>query len=259
MIYEVNNISFAYPNTEKLILNEVSFSLARGEILSILGPNGAGKSTLLNCLAGLVKPTHGEILLDGKDISDLPGKNIAQKIGYVQQAHTPAFSYSVFEFVLMGRAPKISFFGRPQKKDEELVWQTLEIMKITHLANRPYTQLSGGERQQCVIAHVLVQEPQAILFDEPTASLDYGNQARILRLIKRLSAQGYAIIMTTHNPDHAMLLGGKTALFAQAGKLSCGKTSEIITEESLQKIYHTDVRLLYVDALQRQACLHAKL
>ncbi|NLN52942.1 MAG: ABC transporter ATP-binding protein [Firmicutes bacterium] len=259
MLYEVKNISYTYPNSEKMVLKGVSMSISKGEILSILGPNGSGKSTLLNCLAGIIKPTQGQILLDGQDISKMSGRQIARKIGYVQQTHIPTFAYSVFEFVLMGRAPKISFFGRPQKMDEELVWQTLEMLNITHLANRPYTKLSGGERQQCIIAHVLVQEPQAILFDEPTAFLDYGNQVRILRLIKSLAAQGYTIIMTTHNPDHAVLLGGKTALFQQTGELSCGRTGDIITEENLQQIYRTELRLLYIDALQRQACLHAKL
>ena len=259
MIYEVRELSYRYPATQRVILDQVSLELDEGEVLSILGPNGAGKSTLLNCMAGLMRPEHGFITLNGRRLERMSGREIAREVGYVQQVHNPAFPYTVFEYVLMGRGPKVGFFSRPGPADEEVVWRALSMLELTHLAHRPYTNISGGERQQCIIARAVVQEPRAILFDEPTASLDYGNQARVLRLVRRMADQGFSVVMTTHNPDHALLLGGRTAVLDRQGRLVCGPTEMIMTTERLRTIYHTDLLLEYVPSLDRVACMQAKL
>ena len=259
MIYDVKNISFTYPSRDAPVLNNVSLTLEKGEILSVLGPNGAGKSTLLGCLTGLLSVLSGSISVNGRDISDISRRETAKVIGYVPQSHSPVFSYTVLHFVMLGRAPHVGAFSKPKKEDEETAYDALKTLSIEHLALRPYTQLSGGERQQAVIARTLAQQPEAILFDEPTAHLDYGNQHRILNLIKTLSNDGYGIIITTHNPDHALMLGGRAAIIDRNGNVDSGGCGEIITEDKLKEVYNTDLRLLYVEQLARTVCLPAGL
>jgi len=255
MIYDVKNIEYLYPVGTRKVLNDVSLNLRQGEVLSILGPNGAGKSTLLNCMAGMLRPGHGSIRLDGAELSSLSPREIAKAVSYVPQTHTPAFAYTVLHFVTMGRAPHIGAFQRPRADDEEVAMDALKSLSIEHLADRPYTEVSGGERQQATIARAVAQQPKAILFDEPTAHLDYGNQHRILRLIRSLSERGYGIIITTHNPDHALLLGGRAAILNKDGTLLCGPSEEIITEAHLKTVYNTDLRLLRINELGRVACV----
>lgn len=255
----VNNINFTYPTGRKKILDGCSLSLYPGELISILGPNGAGKSTLLNCACGLLLPQSGSVLLNGKDIKTMDPKSIAKVIGYVQQNQKSAFGYSVFNYVLMGRANSVGLFQRPSKEDEEMAREVLETMGISHLADIPITEISGGERQQAAIARAIVQKPQAIFFDEPTAHLDYGNQVNTLRLIASLREKGFAVIMTTHNPDHCMMLGGKVAILDKSGTLETGEYSEILTEARLKKVYNTELRLTYVDDVKRITCIPAGL
>ena len=159
----------------------------------------------------------------------------------------------------MGRAPHIGVFQKPRASDIEIAEDALRTISIEHLAQKPYTEISGGERQQTIIARALAQQPKAILFDEPTAHLDYGNQHRILRLIRSLSERGYGIIITTHNPDHALLLGGKVGVLYRDGKLTSGRSEDIITEERLGEVYNTKLRLLHIKELDRIACLPVSL
>lgn len=258
-IYTVRNLSFRYPKGDRDVLSGAGLTLDAGQVLCILGPNGAGKSTLLGCMAGLMTPQRGDVLLGGKPLAQQSRQDIARQVGYVQQTNNPAFSYTVFQFVLMGRAPHIPFFGQPDSADEDIVWQTLRQLGIDHLADRPCTDLSGGERQQCVIARTLVQRPRAILFDEPTAHLDYGNQVRVLKLIKKMAREGFAVVMTTHNPDHALLLDDHVALLNRGGALRCGVTRDILDEQTLSDMYHADLRLIHIDQLGRDACLQTGL
>lgn len=255
MIYEVDNLTFSYPKGEGKVLDQASISLDEGEILCILGPNGAGKTTLLNCMAGLLTPTGGNIRLCGKPLHTMKAKEIAGIVGYVPQIHTPAFDYKVLDVVLMGRAPKTGIFGRPSKEDEKLCLQTLESMNLSHLAYRSYLDISGGERQQVMIARAIVQGPKAILFDEPTAHLDYGNQHRVLKRVKQMKEEGFSVIITTHNPDHALLLGGKAAIVGKDGSITQGSSEEILTEDTLRSIYQTDLKLLWVEEAGRTVCI----
>jgi len=251
MIIEAKNLKFSYTPQGRQILDDVSLTLEEGQVLSILGPNGAGKSTLLNLLAGLNNPSSGDVLLCGKNAKNMKPKEIASIISYVPQTHTPAFPYTVFNFVLMGRAPKIGMLEKPKEKDFEIVEQALKEVGIDELADKSYMEISGGERQEATIARALVQEPKAILFDEPTAHLDFGNQLKTLKVIKSLQEKGYAVIITTHNPDHAIMLGGTTAILDRAGHLEIGDSKKIITEERLQALYHTKLKLKFSDDVNR--------
>ncbi len=256
MIIEAKDLNFSYSKNSRQILRDVSLTLEEGEIMSILGPNGAGKSTLLSLLAVLLKPDSGTISLCGQDTKGMKPRDIASIVSFVPQTHTPAFSYTVFDFVLMGRAPKIGMFEKPHAKDFEIVNAVLEEVGILELANKPYTEISGGERQQATIARALAQEPKAILFDEPTAHLDYGNQLKTLRVIRSLSEKGYAVIITTHNPDHAIMLGGTTGVLDRCGHFETGPSKEIITEEMLNDVYgRTNLKLTYMEEVDRYICV----
>lgn len=259
MIYEVDKLTFSYPGTDRKVLDGASLSLDKGQVLCILGPNGAGKTTLLNCLAGLFRPESGNIRLCGDDIRNLGEKEIARRIGYVPQMHTPAFDYRVIDFILMGRAPKIGILGRPTADDERLCMDVLRSMNIDHLAEKSYLNISGGERQQLLIARAIVQEPEAVLFDEPTAHLDYGNQHRVLKRVKKMAEDGYSVIITTHNPDHALMLGGMAAIVGRDGSITQGECEKIVTQEELSRIYGIDIRLKWMEELGRQVCLVPKL
>lgn len=255
MIIEAKNINFSYTKGGRQILKDVNLELKQGQVMSILGPNGAGKSTLLNCIATLLTPDFGIIKLCGKDVKEMKPREVASILSYVPQTHTPAFSYTVFNFVLMGRAPKIGMFEKPKDEDMDAVQKVLEDVGLAPLADKPYTEISGGERQQATIARALVQEPKAILFDEPTAHLDYGNQIKTLRVIKSLAEKGYAIIITTHNPDHAIMLGGTVAILSKDGHLEVGPAESIITENKLKEVYDTDLKLVMMDDVRRNICV----
>ena len=256
LIYSIRNISFTYPTLGHKVLDNVSLDISEGEVVSILGRNGAGKSTLLNCMLGLNKPQEGSIFLSGRNVRSMSERQIASVVGYVPQSHTPAFGHSVFDFVQMGCASRIGFLSRPGKKEHEDTLAVLSEMGIEHLWDRPYTELSGGERQQAIIARAIVTHPRIILFDEPTAHLDIGNQIRVLKLIKQCSVKGFAVVITTHNPDHALLLGGSTAIIDNDGHLFSGKTEDVITEEFLKSVYDSDIKLKYLDELSRKVCLY---
>lgn len=254
-IINAENISFSYYNNSRLVLDKCSLSIKDGEIVSILGSNGAGKSTLLNCLCGLLQPVSGEIYLNQKSIKKMDRRSIAQVIGYVQQTQQTTFSHTVENYVLMGKACNIGLFQHPTQKDKDDVENILEGMGISYLSKASVLEISGGERQQVAIARAIAQHPQVVFFDEPTAHLDYGNQIRTLKLISDLRSRGYAVIMTTHNPDHCMMLGGNVAILDKTGKIEFGKVEDIITENKLKKVYETDLRISFVQSVNRVTCI----
>ncbi len=254
MILEVDNLSYCYHNSSN-IFNGVSFSLDKGEVLSILGVNGAGKSTLLNCIANLFKPEAGEIRLNGKIMSSMHTRDIARVIGYVPQSHTPVYGYSVREYVVMGRTPFIGAFAVPGRDDYRIADEALEKMEIKHLGKKLYTEISGGERQQVMIARIFAQQPQLILLDEPTAHLDYGNQHRVVEMIRSLAGEGYAMIMTTHNPEHAFILDGKVAILNRSGVLCVGDSGETLTAETLSNLYSLPIKTKYDEDAKRNICV----
>jgi iron complex transport system ATP-binding protein len=254
-LINIEDLHYKYPTGTDEVLCGVSFSLEEGEILSILGPNGSGKSTLLDCMANLATPTSGSILFDGCDIRSMRERKVAEIVGYVPQNTHPTFAHTVLDYVLMGRAPHIAMFSRPSDEDVEKAYEILEQLGILYLAEKAYTEISGGERQQATIARVVCQDPRVILFDEPTAHLDYGNQHRILRLIRTLGERGYSAVFTTHNPDHALLLGGRAAVLGRNGKLTVGYAEKLIEQERMRELYRIDMEIKYVKEAGRICCL----
>ncbi len=257
MIYEVKNMSFSYGND--IVLDDISLHLAEGEILTVLGRNGAGKSTLLACLLGILRHPTGEILLGGKQVKSLSEREIAKQVGFVPQVQNPVFGFTVLDYVMMGCACHLGLFQRPGKAEQTAAEKALDELGILHLKNRPFTEISGGEQQQATIARAGVRQPKAVLLDEPTSHLDVPNQAKVLRKIKALSELGYAVMFTTHNPDHALLLGGNAVLFEGNGHIKTGKVSDVVTESNLQSVYGEDIRLTWIDELARTACFYSRI
>ena len=250
----VRNLGFSYPNG-KNVLKNLTFDIAGGSILSILGPNGAGKSTLLNCLARLCIPTIGDVLFNGKSYRRMSQREIACAIGYVPQSINPAFHYSVLEYIVTGCAPRMGAFQKPRQAKYDVARATIEGMGLEHIAEQSILRISGGERQQVSIARVLAQKPAVILLDEPTAHLDFGNQVKVLKILRRLAREGYGIVMTTHNPDHVLLLEDHVAVLDQGGNLTYGLSQDILTEAFLLSVYDTKLRLIHIDELGRKVCV----
>ncbi len=219
------------------VLSEVSFSLQRGELLCLLGPNGSGKTTLLRTLLGLLPPQSGEVRLLGRPLSEWSRKALARHIGYVPQAHAGLFAFTVLDIVLMGRAAHVGRFAAPSAKDRAIAMQCLETLGIAALAECIYTQVSGGERQLALIARALAQEPALLFMDEPTASLDFGNQLRVLEHLLQLRERGIAILMSTHQPEHALRCADRTALVGEGGLIAVGATANVATVENLARLY----------------------
>lgn len=253
-LLEVRDAEFSYDG-KQMVFEHVNLELKKGEILTILGPNGAGKSTLLSCISGFQKLRRGNVLLREQDLAELKGKKLAQMIGFVPQTQVRTFDFPVREYIAMGRAPYLGYGQAPSEADYRLVEQVMEQLGLTYLSEKAYTRISGGECQQVLIARVLVQDPQIIMLDEPVNHLDYGNQIRILKLLKKLSGEGYGIILTSHMPDHALLLNGTIGVLDRKGHFTTGTAGELLTEEKLMQLYGEKISCTYVDAVKREACI----
>jgi iron complex transport system ATP-binding protein len=246
----VSDVSFSYGN--RLILDNVSVQAEEGQLLSVVGPNGVGKSTLFNCILGLLSSFKGQIKVDNKDIRGLGIGEMAKLVAYIPQSHSPSFNFSVFDMVLMGTSNQVSSISTPGKKQLALVESALERMRITHLKDRGYTQISGGERQLVLIARALVQQTRVLILDEPTANLDFGNQIRVLTQIKSLAKEGYTIIQSTHNPEHTFMFSDWVLALHKGRVLANGIPSDIVTTDLMQKLYDIEVEVqsLYQDKVR---------
>ncbi|MBR2782867.1 MAG: ABC transporter ATP-binding protein [Firmicutes bacterium] len=237
----VKNASCGYDGTA--IIKNVSLCLRQGEIVCILGPNGIGKTTIFRSVLGFLKLIEGEILLDGKPRTLMTQKEFSQAVGYVPQVHDPPFPYSVPDVVVMGRSSHLKAFASPGLKEYRIADRVMEMLGISYLREKTYTQISGGERQMVLVARALAQNPRLLVMDEPTANLDFGNQIHVLECIKRLSGSGLGVLMTTHSPDHAFLCCDRVILLTKNKEILEGPVDEIVTEENLRRAYGVEVKI----------------
>jgi iron complex transport system ATP-binding protein len=249
---EVRDLAFGFP--ERTVGHGVSFSLGAGEVMCVLGPNGGGKTTLFRTLLGLLARQAGSIRIENHLLQELSRGEIARRIGYVPQGHAAYFAFTVREFVLMGRTAHLGAFASPAANDFLVVNRALESLGIAALAGRPVTEISGGERQLALVARALAQEPGLLVLDEPTATLDLGNQVRVLERIKNLSAKGMAILFSSHDPDHAFMCASRALLLAEGRALEIGAPQEVIRADTLQRMYGVSVQILST-AAGTHACL----
>ena len=255
MTYKIENLSFSY-NKKTNVLNDISFDINVGELICVLGKNGSGKTTLFNCLLGIFNDYTGHIYLENKELKKLKEKEIAKIVGYVPQNPSTCFGYTVLDYVLMGLASSISIFSRPNKTHIQKVLNALETMKMLEYKDRQFNELSGGEKQQVTIARAIVSDPKILFFDEPTAHLDYANQIKVLRMIKDLSNKGYSIVFSSHDPNHALMFDCNVVLFDGLGKIEKDEASKLITEEKLNKVYGSELKIVYSKELKRNICTY---
>lgn len=235
----------------------VSLTVRPGEALCLLGPNGGGKTTLFKTMLGLLPPLAGQIVLEGRDLATLPRRDVAKTIAYVPQAHAAFFPFRVREVVLMGRASRLAAFASPGAADHAAADRALTMLGIGHLAERIYTEISGGERQLVLIARALAGEPRLLVMDEPTASLDFGNQARVLAQVRRLSELGIAVVLSTHDPGHAFLCADRVALLHNGRLAGLGPPAETVTPDTLRLLYGVEVAVVPLPGARRGEALCA--
>ena len=227
---------------QRRVGSDLDFAMAPGEVLCLLGPNGSGKTTLFRTLLGLLAPLAGEVLVLGEPVAAWPRSAFARHVGYVPQAHAGIFPYTVEDVVLMGRAARIGRFAAPAQQDRDHAQHCLHTLGIAHLRQRIYTAISGGERQLVLIARALAQEPVLLVMDEPTASLDFGNQIRVLEHIAQLRQQGMAVLLSTHQPEHALRIADRIALLGGGCLVAIGTPASTATPERLATLYGVSER-----------------
>jgi iron complex transport system ATP-binding protein len=246
MMLDVSGARYSLPDGRELF-RDLGFELPLGEIICILGPNGVGKSTLLRCLAGLDRLAAGGVHVDGRDLDTLSRRAIGQRIGFVPQSDAPIFAFTVREMVEMGRAPHLAWLAAPGAADHDIAAAALERLGIAALASRLYPELSGGERQLVLIARALTQRPRLLILDEPTSHLDFANAMRVLVLVRGLADEGLAVVMTSHDPDHAFFIAEQTLLLTRNAPPLVGMTRAILTEAHLSATYGHPVRMITHD------------
>lgn len=240
MRLEARDLAFGHPG--RTIGRGVSFSLAAGEALAVLGPNGGGKTTLFRTVLGLLPAHGGALLLDERPLRDWDRRSLARCLGYVPQQHAGFFNFTVREVVLMGRTAHVGLFATPGAADRAAAEDAIAALGIGALADRIYTRISGGERQLALIARALAQGPRLLVMDEPTASLDFGNQTLVLRRIRDLARRGIGVLFSTHDPDQAFACADQVMLLKE-GVLALGAPEAVISAETLEHLYgvHVDV------------------
>lgn len=239
MILETRDLSIGYP--DRVVGSGLNVTLRKGEVLALLGPNGSGKTTLLKTMLGLLAPKAGDILIEGAPLASRSIRERARLMGYVPQSHAATFAFTVETVVLMGRTPFGDMFSGYTAQDRTVVSALLERFGILPLAARPYTMISGGERQLALLARALAQEPQFIVLDEPTASLDFGNQGKVMREIRALAAADHGVLFTTHDPNQALRYAHRAVLLRDGERFADGPVEQVITRSSLEALYQTDI------------------
>jgi len=223
------------------VLSDVTLDVIPGEVLALVGPNGAGKSTLLGVLSGEHPPTRGSVTLDGRPIARIRSGELARLRSVLTQENTVSFPFLVSEVVAMGRSP----WARTEESrdDVDAVSAALAAADITHLADRRYTQLSGGERARVAFARVLAQRTPVIFLDEPTAALDLRHQEDVMREARRLAAAGAAVVVVLHDLSLASAYADRLALVASGRLDVAGTPAEVLTQERVERVYDVPVQL----------------
>ena len=226
------------------VLAGIALDVRRGPVLGLRGPTGVGTTTLFRPLLGHLAPVAGAVTVAGRPRSTLSRREMARAIAYVPQLHEPPFAFTVLDVALTGCASRLGLFGSPPAAERARAAAALERLGISHLAERPFNELSGGEQQMTLIARALVQDGAILVMDEPAAALDLRNQATVLATVRSLADEHHGVVMTSHNPDHAFMVASRAVLLTRERRILTGPVDEVLTEENLREAYGTRVRVI---------------
>ncbi len=236
----IKGLSFNYKG-EKTLFTNVEFELEQGSTLAILGPNGAGKTTFIKCIMGFLSATHGNVLIDGRE---LHGKEFWKVVGYVPQARQSAFGFNVLEMVAMGLSASIGIGHKPKEKHYQKARLLLQELGLEHLEARSCNKLSGGQLQMVLIARALIKEPQILIMDEPESHLDLKNQMKILDIISDLNLnKNITVIINTHFPQHALKISENTLIISPKGH-QFDKTGDLLTVQNIRKYFEIECQMV---------------
>jgi len=250
----VEDLSYGYPG--HVVGHKLSFTVGAGEVLCVLGRNGEGKSTLFKTILGLLPPRAGTLRVDGEPISSWSPRRRALTFGYVPQHSGGAFPFTVAELVLMGRTAHRGPFAAPSATDRAAAEEAIAALGIEHLAEREWLRVSGGEGQLALVARALAQEPRILVLDEPTASLDFGNQVRVLDAVRSLAeTRRLSVLLSTHHPEQAIACADQVAVLAGGKLLQIGAPADVITSATLRACYSVEVAVLPVAEDRYRVCV----
>jgi len=239
-VLQLRSVSCGYPG--KKVLQDISFEVPEGDFLGIIGPNGAGKTTLFRAITRILKPWQGTIQFEGKDIFSISRFVLAQQVATMLQMLAMPFSFTVEDFVLMGRYPHLGRLKNPGETDLAIVRESLELTDTLSLRERTLNELSGGERQRVILAQALAQRPKLLLLDEPTAHLDIGHQIQILDLVRKLNRQKRLTIITVlHDLNLAAEYCDHLLLLNEGSIHTHGKPQDVLTYQNIEQVYKTVV------------------
>ncbi|NIZ01526.1 ABC transporter ATP-binding protein [Thalassospira lucentensis] len=218
----------------KKIITDISLKVEPGEFLGLIGPNGSGKTTLMSVLGGLKRPSRGDATLDGQALKQIGRRNLARRIGFVEQQATTIDRITVAEAVSLGRTPYLSLLSRWSERDDAVVRDALDAVDMRAMSDRVWQTLSGGEKQRVHIARALAQEPEYLLLDEPTNHLDIRHQLGLMELVRTLPV---TVVAALHDLNHAALFCDRIAIVDHGKIYAIGAPGDIITSENLRDVF----------------------
>lgn len=248
VVVSIRNASFSYE--EHSVFSGIELDVNQGELFFLMGRNGCGKSTLIDSILGIHKIREGEIYINGKSVYSYRPAKLAKEMAYVPQVHNRSFPYKVREIVLMGRTVYVGGFGSPDREDERIADEMIREVGIAHLADRPYTQISGGEMQMVILARALTQQTPLIIMDEPTAHLDFYNELLFLEMAAKFVQEGKrTVLMAAHSPNQAFYLASqglnvRVGLMDGGNLAMVGKPDEVLTEANISNIYGIEAKII---------------
>jgi iron complex transport system ATP-binding protein len=248
LILDVRDVTFRYPGVMRDALRNVSLGVSGGELVALLGPNGSGKTTLVRVALGLQTPLAGTALVQGRAAAAWPRRDLARVVGVVPQREDNLFPQRVRETVRLGRYPRLGAFGREREEDRVAVDRALERCDVAGLADRWLWTLSGGEYQRVRIARALAQEPQLLVLDEPTASLDLRHEMELFELVRRLvDQQGLAALLITHDVNLASRFADRLLLLSDGNAVATGAPADVLRREQAESVFGWPVAVSWFD------------